>query len=79
MLAGRDAKSVAPTKSQLTHGCSCITQLAATHVLLEQLKCVEQSFSCNAGLLLQPCTALPSKIGSLQRKGSMLATDINTV
>ena len=79
VLTGRDTKSVAPTESQLTHGCSCITQLAATHVLLEQIGCVKQSCSCNAGLLLQPCTAFPSKIWPLLRMGSMLARAVNAV
>ena len=58
MLTGFGVKSIAPTESQLTHGCSCITQLAATHALLEQLKCVKHLLVCNAELLLQSWIAL---------------------
>lgn len=58
VLTGLGVNSVAPTESQLTHGCSCITQLAATHVLREELKCVKHLLFCNAELLLQSWIAL---------------------
>ncbi len=58
VLTGLGVNSIAPTESQLTHGCSCITQLAATHVLLEELKCVKHLLFCNAELLLQSWIAL---------------------